>query len=195
MKIIKRSMSAHRFVTWLRQDSKFSEKSLKTTILVIDGWHLCGFPTRPVALKGWTHPSGKKALMILSPRGLMANSGILWKSSRLDKDKNTFGQRSTTRTLQRQKLWSFRKHPAGIWALVVGNAPRHRQNSVDSNNWRWLQKNLLFLLVSLSPAYPHQRQQKPSGSLFNKMKTWTRGPTSARTRSVPAGRSVFPQLL
>lgn len=30
-----------------------------------------------------THPSGKKALMILSPRGLIANSGILWKSSRL----------------------------------------------------------------------------------------------------------------
>lgn len=32
---------------------------------------------------GATHPSGKKALMILSPRGLIANSGILWKSSRL----------------------------------------------------------------------------------------------------------------
>lgn len=30
-----------------------------------------------------SHPSGKNALMILSPRGLMASSGILWKSSRL----------------------------------------------------------------------------------------------------------------
>lgn len=34
-------------------------------------------------ITGTAHPSGKKALMILSPSGLMANSGILWKSSRL----------------------------------------------------------------------------------------------------------------
>lgn len=32
-----------------------------------------------------THPSGKKALIILSPSGLMASSGIRWKSSRLSK--------------------------------------------------------------------------------------------------------------
>lgn len=36
---------------------------------------------------GRAHPSGKKALMILSPRGLIANSGILWKSSRLQTDR------------------------------------------------------------------------------------------------------------
>lgn len=34
---------------------------------------------RPVG----THPSEKKALIIRSPRGLMASSGIRWKSSRL----------------------------------------------------------------------------------------------------------------
>lgn len=32
-----------------------------------------------------THPSGKKALIILSPSGLIASSGIRWKSSRLSK--------------------------------------------------------------------------------------------------------------
>lgn len=32
-----------------------------------------------------THPSEKKALIIRSPRGLMASSGIRWKSSRLSK--------------------------------------------------------------------------------------------------------------
>lgn len=33
-----------------------------------------------------THPSGKKALMIRSPNGLMASSGIRWKSSRLPRE-------------------------------------------------------------------------------------------------------------
>ena len=41
------------------------------------------FPRTARQITGTAHPSGKNALMILSPSGLMANSGILWKSSRL----------------------------------------------------------------------------------------------------------------
>lgn len=41
---------------------------------------------RKEANNSQTHPSGKKALMIRSPSGLMASSGIRWKSSRLPKN-------------------------------------------------------------------------------------------------------------
>ena len=60
-------------------------KMVVVGVVVMSDSRLCATLRKTVKGTETTHPSGKKALMILSPRGLMANSGIRWKSSRLHK--------------------------------------------------------------------------------------------------------------
>lgn len=61
--------------------------------------HKCGFKRSELGVVA--HPSGKKALMIRSPSGFMANSGILWKSSRLQ-DRN----RQATFQMKSKQMWN-----------------------------------------------------------------------------------------
>lgn len=67
-----------------------------------------------------THPSGKKALMIRSPSGLMASSGILWKSSRLPRQ-----------SLLVRDCWPL------PWISLVWNREQPSKNIISWNLLLW----------------------------------------------------------